>query len=112
MCVLDLVSALASLTTARPHPALILPLTPTNRPHTTRQYMDRPFRVGDTISLTSGMQSYRGEVVEVAALRTHLALEDGSTVAIPNRTLSDMIITNKSRSSRGEQGGVVRPQMD
>ncbi|KAG2496192.1 hypothetical protein HYH03_005792 [Edaphochlamys debaryana] len=66
-----------------------------------QMYMDRPFRVGDTISVTSGPATFVGEVVEVASLRTHLALEDGSSVAIPNRSLADMVITNKSRSSRG-----------
>ncbi|KAG2448604.1 hypothetical protein HYH02_006494 [Chlamydomonas schloesseri] len=66
-----------------------------------QMYMDRPFRVGDTIAVTAGVNTYLGEVVEVAALRTHLALEDGSTVALPNRSLSDMVITNKSRTSRG-----------
>ena len=64
--------------------------------------MDRPFMVGDTIAVVAGTMSYVGEVVEVAALRTHLALEDGSMVAIPNRSLADMIITNKSKSGRSK----------
>ncbi|GLC43231.1 hypothetical protein PLESTM_001448200 [Pleodorina starrii] len=72
----------------------------TNAVSGVQMYLDRPFQVGDTISVMSGITSYVGEVVEVAALRTHLALEDGSTVAIPNRALTDMIITNRSRNSR------------
>ncbi|GFR39595.1 hypothetical protein Agub_g55, partial [Astrephomene gubernaculifera] len=44
-----------------------------------QMYMDRPFRVGDTIGLVSGVTSYVGEVAEIAALRTHIALDDGST---------------------------------
>ncbi|EFJ45007.1 mechanosensitive ion channel [Volvox carteri f. nagariensis] len=67
-----------------------------------QMYLDRPFQVGDTIAVLSGITTYEGEVVDIAALRTHVALEDGSTVAIPNRSLADMIITNKSRSSRRE----------
>ncbi|KAG2448600.1 hypothetical protein HYH02_006491 [Chlamydomonas schloesseri] len=70
-----------------------------------QMYMDRPFRVGDTISIPG----VEGEVVDLSALRTHVLTSDGCIVAIPNGSLAEMVITNKSQSSRG---GVRPPWME
>ncbi|PNW88584.1 hypothetical protein CHLRE_01g035750v5 [Chlamydomonas reinhardtii] len=74
-----------------------------------QMYMDRPFRVGDTIAVNAGGGAVEGEVVDLSALRTHVLTSDGCIVAIPNRALSDMVITNRSQSSRG---GVRPPWME
>ncbi|KAG2444831.1 hypothetical protein HXX76_001573 [Chlamydomonas incerta] len=74
-----------------------------------QMYMDRPFRVGDTIAVNAGGSSVEGEVVDLSALRTHVLTGDGCIVAIPNSSLAECVIVNKSQSSRG---GVRPPWME
>ncbi|KAK9909058.1 hypothetical protein WJX75_006607 [Coccomyxa subellipsoidea] len=62
-------------------------------------YLSRPFVVGDRIDVmtSSGGKVVSGFVEEVSPMRTHLRTDHWLSVMIPNKTLSDLIISNESR---------------
>ncbi|EIE25208.1 hypothetical protein COCSUDRAFT_61447 [Coccomyxa subellipsoidea C-169] len=62
-------------------------------------YLSRPFVVGDRIDVvtSSGGKVVSGFVEEVSPMRTHLRTDHWLSVLIPNKTLSDLIISNESR---------------
>jgi len=56
-------------------------------------YMDKPFRIGDTIRL----DAVEGKVENIGLRSTRVRNVDGFLVTIPNKTMGNAIITNISR---------------
>lgn len=67
-------------------------------------YLSQPFAEGDDVQLLGGGlpagAQITGVVAQVQLLRTLLKSSDDVTVAIPNKTVVDMIIFNKSRQAQ------------
>lgn len=57
--------------------------------------MCRPFIVGDAVSVRSGAAVIaQGTIANISPLRTTFLDESSQTVTLPNKMLSDLIITN------------------
>eukprot|EP00892_Ulva_mutabilis_P007257 jgi/Ulvmu1/4903/UM020_0189.1 len=58
-------------------------------------FITRPFIVGDAVSVRSGAAIIaQGTIANISPLRTTFLDESSQTVTLPNKMLSDMIITN------------------
>lgn len=65
-------------------------------------FVTRPFVVGDIVSVRTGaVPVAMGTIVNISPLRTTFLDEMARTVTMPNKTLTDMVITNfrKTRSA-------------
>ncbi|BDA41457.1 probable low conductance mechanosensitive channel YnaI at C-terminar half [Coccomyxa sp. Obi] len=62
-------------------------------------YLSRPFVVGEKIDVmtSSGGKVVSGFVEEVSPMRTHLRTDHWLSVMVPNKVLSELIISNESR---------------
>ena len=68
------------------------------------QFLTRPFVVGDRIELktTSGGTVLIGVVEKIDPMRTVLRTDGTVPVAVPNKAITDMIVSNESRLGRSE----------
>lgn len=68
------------------------------------QFLTRPFVVGDRIELktTSGGTVLIGIVEKIDPMRTVLRTDGTVPVAVPNKAITDMIVSNESRIGRSE----------
>lgn len=68
------------------------------------QFLTRPFVVGDRIELktTSGGTVLIGVVEKIDPMRTVLRTDLTVPVAVPNKAITDMIVSNESRLGRSE----------
>lgn len=66
------------------------------------QFLTRPFVVGDRIELktTSGGTVLVGIVERIDPMRTVLRTDGTVPVAVPNKAITDMIVSNESRLGR------------
>ncbi|KAF8061339.1 dapb3 [Scenedesmus sp. PABB004] len=61
-------------------------------------FLTRPFVAGDSVTLQSGGVLLSGVVEAVTPMRTTLRTDDDAVLTIPNKTVADMIIFNRSTS--------------
>jgi len=62
------------------------------------QYLTRPFVVGDRVELKSsgGGSIVMGVVESISMMRTQLRTDRAVPISIPNRAITDMIVSNES----------------
>lgn len=62
-------------------------------------FFSRPFVTGETVTLQQGSLQVSGTIIKVTPLRTMLRDPDGVVILLPNKTVSDMVVYNRSRSA-------------
>ncbi|KAG2483915.1 hypothetical protein HYH03_017236 [Edaphochlamys debaryana] len=71
-------------------------------------FLSRPFVAGEYISLVSqnmtSQTNISGRVIRVDPMRTLIAMEDGSTTAVPNQVIAVSIVVNRSRTPHWSVG--------
>ncbi|MCL2760948.1 MAG: mechanosensitive ion channel [Desulfuromonadales bacterium] len=66
--------------------------------------LDRPFRIGDRIQLTTGQS---GDVVDIGIRSTKIRAVDNTFIIIPNSDLCNRIVVNQAYPDTKSQGRVV-----
>ena len=66
------------------------------------QFLTRPFVVGDRVELktTGGGTVLTGFVERIDVMRTLIRTDKSVPVAVPNRSITEMIVSNESRLGR------------
>lgn len=72
------------------------------RTHACAQFLTRPFIVGDRVELktTGGGTVLTGIVERIDVMRTLIRTDKSIPVAVPNRSITEMIVSNESRLGR------------
>ncbi len=70
--------------------------------HARVQFLTRPFVVGDRVELktTGGGTVLTGFVERIDVMRTLIRTDKSIPVAVPNRSITEMIVSNESRLGR------------